>query len=629
MAEKKFESDAKRNERLYVLYYIFGAMFIILLGALAYRQIFMYSYYHKKGMLQTQRRIIQPGARGDIYDRNGRLIVGNRPVFDAVVYFNDARFDFRKEYARLNKLRKQNKEPFDYSKLAIAARTNVLQSYIAEINSILKTDFILDADFNRHFSGRQLMPLPLVKNLSISQHAILAEKLRVDNSAVQIYTDTYRYYPYADRAAHAVGYIRPEIEQVDPDIPGDDLRTFSFLGKIGKSGVEKAFEDRLAGETGAEIWVVDHNGFTFEKIESKPPRKGGSMQVSLDMELQGAIEDAFPNRKGAAVALDVKTGEILAMVSRPSYDPNTFFPTMTHAIYNDIRDRGAWLNRATQGLYPPGSTFKIITALAGIKSGVIGPDTVSYCDGYYQVGSRKFPCHNRYGHGEVNLQQAIEKSCNVFFYEHGQKMGIDSIAKTAKEMGLDSPTGIELHEESTRLTIVPTPEFKRKQGSGWSKGDTANVSIGQGDLRQTPLQMACFAASLARGETRTKPSILHDTTRKTDMKYHGAKKLDIPKSGYDAVIEGMVNAVERGTCRRAAVDGVKIAAKSGTAQVMVKGRKLTLAWMIAFAPVENPEIAAAVIVEGEEPGDASGGATAGPIMREMFAEYFKGRQVAQ
>ena len=629
MAEKNWDSAAKRNKRLYALYWVFGAMFLILICALAYRQIYMYGYYKRKGQLQTQRRIIQPGARGDIYDRNGRLIVGNRPVFDAVVYFNDARFDFRREYARLNKLRKQRREPFDYAKLEKAARTNVLQSYIDEINSILKTDFVLDADFNRHFSGRQLMPLPIVKNLTNVQHAILAEKLSVDKSAVQIYTDTYRYYPYGDRAAHAVGYIRPEIEQVDPDIPGDDLRTFSFLGKIGKSGVERAFEDRLAGETGAEIWVVDHNGFTFEKIEAKSPRKGADLQVSLDMELQGAIEDAFPDRKGAAVALDVKTGEILAMVSRPSYDPNTFFPQMTHAIYNDIRDRGAWLNRATQGLYPPGSTFKILTAIAGIKSGAIGPNTVSYCDGYYQVGSRKFPCHNRYGHGEVNLQQAIAKSCNVFFYEHGQQMGIEAIAAAAKEMGLDSPTGVELKEESTRLTIVPTPEYKRKRGGGWSKGDTANVSIGQGDLRQTPLQMACFAASLARGETRTKASIIHDPSRKTGMKYHGAKKLAIPKSGYDAIIEGMVMAVESGTCRRAAIDGVKVAAKSGTAQVMVKGRKLTLAWMIAFAPVENPEIAAAVIVEGEEPGDASGGATAGPIMREMLLEYFKGRQIAR
>ena len=331
--------------------------------------------------------------------------------------------------------------------------------------------------------------------------------------------------------------------------------------------------------------------------------------------------------------LDVKTGEVIALVSRPSYDPNSLTPYITYKVDAEITERGAWLNRATSGLYPPGSTFKVVTAAAGLMSGAIDENSVKTCSGGYRVGSRIFPCNNRYGHGNLDLIGALAHSCNVYFYETGIDTGIETIADVAKTFGFGESTGIELKkEDSWRRTIVATPEYKKKrrqyQGP-WTNGDTANASIGQGFMLFTPLQVAAFTASFARGETRTKVSMLHDPNRITDSNYHGAEKIPLTKSQYDTIFAGMLAAVERGTCRRAAIDGVKVAAKSGTAQATKDGRQLTLAWLIAFAPADAPEVAISVLVEGEEPGDVGGGKTAAPIAKAAFQKYFHPEATAE
>lgn len=607
-------------------------MFLVLIGGLMYRQLIMHDSYVQTGIRQSHQRIVKPGARGDIFDRNGKLLVGNRPMFSAVVYYENIRSEFRKEYWRLKAEKQKKGEKFSVAQNNIEARENVLKGHLKEINDILKSDYTFEVkDFNRHFSENQLLPLPFVKDLSSKEHAILAERIAVD-SPIQIYSDYARYYPYGDRAAHILGYVRAEIEQVDPDIPGDKLHTFAFQGNVGKAGIERAFESTLSGKFGAEIWVVDKNRHLYECVESINSQKGNSLYCSIDINLQTVAEDALQGRKGAVVALDIKTGEILALASSPTYDPNRISPKMTFEVQREIDEKGAWLNRATQGLYPPGSTFKIITSMAGINAGVIDENTMSECTGSFKVGSRIIHCHNRFGHGYVNLVDAISKSCNVFFYEQGLKMGIDPIVKLAKEFGLDDDTGVELGENAWKRTIIASPEYKRKYKKaegGWSSGDTANTAIGQGYMRQTPLQMACFAASFASGRTRTKASILHDPMRITDMAYHGAKKLEISPEMYSLILEGMEKSVQEGTSRRAGLSWLRVAAKSGTAQIRPQGKPLTLAWMIAFAPVEKPEIAIAVLVEGEIMGDASGGATAGPIVKDVLEEYFKGRREAE
>lgn len=625
MIRENVSTYRRDNARLYGVFGVFALMFFALFSGLFYRQIYLYDDYAKAGRQQSQRRIIKPGARGDIYDRKGRLIVGNKPVFSAVIYAHQVRPEFYREYMRIKRKTIERGGKVLPKEISHQARLNVLQRHVDEINRILKSDYAFDLDrFNDMWYASPLLPIPLIENLSMREHAILAEKLDV-NSSVQILTDTARYYPYGRLAAHAIGYVRSE---KDPNAGDEELGlglfTFSHRASIGKSGLEEAFDETLSGTMGVEIWTVDKNGNKYECLENRSPKKGDSLICSLDMDLQGAAEDAFGERKGAAVVLDVNSGEVLTMLSKPGYDPNDLSPRITSKVASDISARGAWINRATQGLYPPGSTFKIITSIAGAKSGKIDLESISECTGSYKVGNRKFPCHRRYGHGYVNLVDAIAQSCNVFFYEHGVQMGINPIHDTAVMFGLDSDTGIELNQNSWRRTIVPNAEFKklkRRYEGPWTAGDTANTSIGQGYLIQTPLHMACFTASFARGETRTRPSLIHDAARICDSEYHGASDIGISREMYGAIVRGMVKSVEEGTSRRAKVEGLSMAAKSGTAQIRAEGKALTLAWMIAFAPVENPQIAAAVVVEGEEPGDASGGATAGPIIKAIFQKY--------
>lgn len=613
------------NPRLGMLYALFLLAFFVLICALAYRQIFMYDEYVAMGERQSMRRVIEPGVRGDIFDRNGKLLVTNRPRFSAVVYFNEIRRDFREEYFRLKKSARENGQTPSYSELTKAARENVLRGFIDEINRVLGSSYTLpDADFNRHFSQRVLLPFPLVKNLTPREHAILAERIPVD-SPIQIHTDSVRYYPYGDCASHALGYVRGSFDDADTGgMPGENLRTYAFAGKMGCTGVEKAFDDRLTGKSGAKIWVVDLDGFQYDVVADVPPAKGDSVETSLDIDLQTAIEDAFGERKGAAVALDVRTGEVLAMVSKPAYNPNLLSPYITSKVYAEITGRDAWLNRATQGLYPPGSTFKIVTACAGLMTGVITPETIKTCDGGLRVGTRIFPCNRRWGHGNLDLQAALAHSCNVYFYETALDCDVAAIVETAKDFGLNDWSGIELKEDAWRLSIIANPQYKKKRGDGpWLGGDTANMSIGQGYMRQTPLQIACMTASFAGRRTRTKASILHDPSRTGGLEYHRAEKLALSDSQYKAIVDGMLRAVQSGTCKAARVPGVAVAAKSGTAQVMSKGERLALAWMVSFAPADNPEIAVAVIVEGEEPGDVAGGRTAGPIIGAALNAHFK------
>ncbi len=616
------ETYSETNTRIFIFYYIFAFMFLVLLLALGYRQIYLYDKYSKAGERQTLRRLIKPGARGDIYDRNGKILVGNVPVFSAVIYTYDIKLEFYNEYMRIKREKISKKEKIIPHEISPKARENVIQRHMDEINKILGTNYEFDTKkFNKNYS-RTLLPIPLISNLTQREHAILSERLSV-NSSVKIVMDTARYYPYKWAAAQTLGYVLSGFERIEEDAPGEGLMTFTLKGKIGQTGIEGAFEDYLAGKTGIDIWVVDINSDRFENITSMKSKKGGNIYSSIDIDLQLVAEEALGDRKGAVVALDVESGEVLVMASRPSYDLNSSNPRFSFEDFEEIKNSGALYNKATRGHYPPGSTFKLITAIAGLESGAITLDTVSHCTGSFMLGNRALPCNSRWGHGYVNLCDAIAQSCNVFFYENGLKTGVENLSNTAKLFGLDSKSGIEIGDLGSS-SIVPTPAFKKKREYGpWVSGDTTNMAIGQGLLQQTPLQMACFVASLARKETRTRPSIIHDSTKELGLAYHDAQKLNISDENYAAIIKGMEDAVLKGTAKRAAVNGIRIAAKTGTAQVPVHGQTLNLAWTVAFAPVENPKIAIAVMVEGEEIGDVGGGKTAGPVVQKVFEKYFE------
>jgi len=620
------------NPRLGVFYVVFTILFGVLASGLAWRQLVMHQEYRERQTKQSQRRVVQPGPRGNIYDYSGRLLVGNRPRFSAVVYLEELRAELTAEYIAIKKdLEKAHEESgsdekfaFDWQETLWQARENVLGRYLGEINEILGTDHQLSRrDIRRHFGERLLMPFELVSDLPPEDYARLIEQLPL-GSKVGIYTDTARDYPHGGAAAHALGYVRGTWQIPPVDLPGANLRTYSHKGEIGINGLEKQFEDTLRGESGGEIHLVDNFQYQYdEPIAQVSAKQGDSIYTSLDIDLQRAAERALGDRTGAVVAILVPTGEVVVLASKPGYDLNAFSPSLSHETANAITESGGWLNRATRGLYPPGSTFKLLTAVAGLRSGDIDPNETVAGGSHFRVGNRLFPEHTGGPYYDIDLPMAIEKSSNVYFYEKGIETGIETIAAEARRFGLHEPTGIELPYEEDGM-LIPDRAWKREtRGYGWVLGDTANVSIGQGDLLVTPLQMAAFTASLARGETRTDVTIIkRDPGVDID---HGGEPIGLTETQFATLMEGMERVVSpTGTGRHAMISGVRIGGKTGTAQVKIPGKNLTLAWFVGFAPVDDPQIAVAVIVEGLKPGDRyAGGATAAPVARAVLEAFFR------
>lgn len=616
----------KSNPRLNFFYGVFLLLLVVLTVGLWAHQMLKGADYRAAEERQNYRRILMPGPRGNIYDREGRLLVGNRPVFNAVVSLNELRPEFRAEYFHLLNEARDRHQVIHIGQLNIDARSNVIQRYLNQINRVLGTRMEVDSvELERHFRQRLLLPFVLMSDLSGAQYAKLVEQISVE-SPIQVITESARYYPLGAAACHLLGYVSNSSEIPATEVPGEDLLTFTFEGKVGRSGLERSFDDRLQGISGGEIWSVDPGGFTYERTEFRSPVQGEDLTISIDIDLQKAAENALAGKIGAVVALDVNNGEVLALTSMPNYDLNDFSPFLSYEVDQKIRAEGGFYNRATQGLYPPGSTFKLVTAIAGMRLGIIDSETEIYCPGYKMVGRRRFHCHRRSGHGTEDILHAIKDSCNVFFYEKGIEMGIEPLAAEARRFGLDRPTGIELPGE-TRSMLIPDPAWKKRRlFEGWFDGDTANASIGQGYLLVTPLQMACFVASIARGETLTKPTLL--LTSGQEISHPESTRIGLTAAQYSMIRQGMAMAGgPGGTARRAGTEDMPVAGKTGTAQVRKNGKPTTLAWFVGFAPAHDPEIAIAALVEGvpEEDTNYAGGSTAAPIAREVFTAFTRKR----
>lgn len=621
------ERRTHRNPRLLVFYGAVIAMMVVLSSGLAYRQLLTSGKYAESARTQSLRRVVSPGPRGLIHDREGRLLVGNRPRFAVTLDLAELRSEFRAEQKAI--ARNYESLPADdrpnYDQRLRLARSSVAQRYLDQVNFILgRAEKVRPANLNRHINQTLLLPYVLIDDLAPEEYARLIERLPV-NSPLQVYTSSTRHYPYGSAAAHTLGYVAINTDPEVEGFPGEDLHTFKMKGSVGRTGLEKIFDTELEGEAGGAIYRVDPAGYKVDlPVEKRMPEQGHNITTSLDIELQEAAEAAMKDsegndRTGAAVALDVRTGEVLVLVSKPDYDLNQFVPRLSYDEARAIEDSGGWLNRAIQGQYPPGSTFKIITALAGLRAGAIEPATsLQKCPGFYLVGNRRFPCWNRHGHGERDVRGALRDSCNVFFYRYGLEVGPNLIAAEAKRFGFNHPTGIELPSEY-RTPHVADPEWKHahykdREMQRWYPGDTANISIGQGDTLITPLQAACMVASFARGETETKPTILHDPRRPVQR----TASIGLSPADYNAVLEGMEQCYQIGSGKLVRVDGLRGAAKTGTAQL---GRK-DMAWVVAFAPVENPQIAVAVVLEGaEDDNNFGGGVYAGPVTHAILQAW--------
>ncbi len=605
----------KSTIRVGAIQLIVVLVFLYLILGAFYRQIIQHKHFLQKEHQQSTRRIVMPAVRGKIYDRNGELLVDNRPIFLLELHLSDLKSKFREEYLKRVKFYVKRNESFNRSLLYTKVREDVVNDILKPIGELLNRKLFLSGQvINRHLNQRSLLPFVLINELTLEEYDKLINYLPV-NSPVNIRASSTRYYPNGRLACHVLGYTVLEDSKLQYD---DHIQTFSIRQQNGKSGVEKSANDILKGENGMEMWLVAPSG-EKRNLEKKIETKNGkNITLSIDKNLQSFAENALKWYTGAAVAMDTRTGEVLLMASSPNYDPNLLYPTISQPIFNEISNRSAWLNQAIQCVFPPGSVFKVLSAVAFLKSPEFDPSEKIICTGRYFNGRRKLRCNNHPHGEEIDLHLALGKSCNVYIFDRASKIGGQRISEEAKRYGLNRKTMIELPFESNGM-IIPDAVWKKQNNlAGWCKGDTLNLSIGQGYVLTTPLNICSFTASLAKNRLVTKPTIFKSdkTINEQDSEY-------LPREVYQYVIDAMTDCVKFYTGKRAKIDGIEIAGKTGSAQFKENGKKRNIAWFTCFAPVENPEIAVTVMIREDRDGlNYHGGSQAAPVACKILKKYF-------
>ena len=440
---------------------------------------------------------------------------------------------------------------------------------------------------------------------------------------MELVTNQRRLYPRNGFAAHAVGYVG-EVSEQELDTP--EFAKYSQGEIVGKAGLERQYNDLLMGTDGQRRVVVDSSGREREVLESTEATPGHSLQLTLDLDLQAVAELGLEGQRGAVVALDPRSGEVLAMVSRPAYDPNAFAAHISTEYWKQLTsgNDNPMLNRAIQAQFAPGSTFKPIVALAGLETGTIDDHDTFHCPGGATFFGRFFKCWQKKGHGNVNVHLGIVQSCDVFFYNLGNKLGIDQIAAYAEMAGIGKKTGIDLPGEAEGL--MPSTKWKlRTQRQKWYAGETISVAIGQGAITVTPLQLAAAIGGIANGGNWFKPHMVREAAALEP------RHVDLRPESVASVVSGMYGVInEGGTGAASRIEGVEFSGKTGSAQRISndlrnsgvldadeENAEKDNGWFVGFAPRENPEIVVAVLLEG-----GVHGALAGPIARDVVKAYF-------
>jgi len=574
------------DKRITVAFYIVLFMFGIFVLRLWHLQIIKGSEYKKIDERNRSRVIDIPAPRGVIYDRNDKPLVKNILSFDISMVSEN----MPKDPGTLTALgRLVGIEPEQMQKLAKASA-----SPYEAVN--LRHD----------------VPFEEVARI---------EARKIDFPGLQVEVASAREYLYGQTAAHVLGYLgSPTPRQLkSPEYSGIPPQEF-----VGQFGIEKSYDTPLRGIAGKKVVEVDALGNAIKFVRIQKPVRGEDIKLSIDVNVQMEAEKALENKAGAVVAVKADSGEVLALASSPSFDPNLFVGGINYDDWKDLIDdpRKPLMNRAIQNQYPPGSTFKPITALAALENGIVDDDTSFFCSGSLFFG-RTFRCWKEGGHGSVSLHRAIVESCDVYFYEIGKRISIDTIAEYASAFGLGSPTGVELDGEVSG--IVPSTKWKlRAKKEKWYQGETLNAAIGQGYLNVTPIQMARLMAAVVNGGKLYKLHLLKsdDTGEKPE------NIIDISPDHIESVKKALLGVVYEaaGTGGAARSNIVSIGGKTGTAQVIggtVKGKYLPdqfqdHAWFVAFAPEHNPEIAVSVFVEH----GGHGGSAAAPIAKRVIEAYF-------
>jgi penicillin-binding protein 2 len=587
--------------RLGVLQVGSAVVFTLLAFSFWYFQVVQHEKYKELAENNHQRTLALRAPRGVLYDRDLRPLVENRSSFTISI------------------VREHTKD--------IGHTIRVL-SEVAGLDPKFVTDIV-----NRHRKEPTYRPIVVVDDASLAQvAAVLARRLETELPDVQVEEVPTRLYPTESFAAHLFGYVG---EASEGQVEAEGLQSGAI---VGQAGVEKIYNKLLMGEDGARRVKVNSMGREIDTLEEIPYREGRRVQLTIDADLQRAAEEAFKASgfNGAAVAMDPRTGEVLAFTSRPSYDPNDFAAGIDRATWAALNtDRLKPLqNRAIQGLYSPGSTFKIVVATAGLEEGIITPDFRVSCGGGGTFYGRFFQCLK--AHGSLDLRRGIEQSCNTYFYTVGNMLGVDRMHKWATLLGLGEKTGIDLPNEVEGL--VPSTEWKRRRyNEKWYAGETISVSIGQGQVSITPISLAVMASTVANGGTRFIPQLLKAVDEGNGwmpVKPQPPKsRVQLKPETVSAVHDGLFLVVNgAGTGGRARIPGRDVSGKTGTAQVisLSGGRQAAgrtdadlrdHGWFAFFAPRDNPEIAGVVFTEHS---GSSGNST--PIAKHILETYFNKKE---
>ncbi|MFQ5646588.1 MAG: penicillin-binding protein 2 [bacterium] len=594
---------------------IMSGAIISLIAQLGNLQLVHGRYYREMSQKNRIRLENLPAYRGKFFDRNKVPLAVIKPTYNAAVTLEDVGSDREKRkkvYARLERLLGMKRGEVAY-KIG-AGRT------------------------------RPFIPVVVKRNISSTELADIEEQ-GIDLPGIGVQAEPVRGYIFNEEGAHIFGYMGLATQK---QLKDSLLRGRVHKGDVvGRTGLERIFNSNLIGIRGARQIEVNVQGRTLNVMAEKPPLPGNNIVLTIDHRLQELAERIMKGKRGSVIAINPQNGEILAMVSSPSYNPNLFSLGISAKNWKKVIDdpRKVLLDRSIQSKLPPGSIFKPIMALAGLNEGIIDKKKIVECKGFYRLGSHRYECWKRNGHGEVGLHSALIHSCNVYFYTVGHELGINLIHKYATMFGLGELTGIEKSNEKKGL--VPSSEWKRRRyHQSWFPGETILVSIGQGYLLATPLQLANMMCAIANRGTLYTPRLVSRITN-----YQGKllkeippkiiRTIDINPGYFETVREalhGVVN--DKGTGQKAAIEGFDVAGKTGTAQVIKKSWMAKLpeekipkefrdhAWFASFAPCRKNEKAEIVVTVMVENG-GHGGSECAPIARKIILKYFElsGRQI--
>jgi len=574
-------------KRVRLLAGLTGVFLVVIATAFWSVQIVHGGYYRDLAESNRLRKVSVRAPRGQIYDRAGHLLVENVPSYDLLI--DRSRSDDLDDSIR----------------------------FATQILDVSEED--LRQNLGRFRAVPAFSPVRLFADLTLGEVARFEVK-RLEHPEFEIDVRHLRLYRHGPQTSHVLGYLG-EVSQAEIAASGGEYEPGEL---VGKEGVEKSYDRHLRGSDGQRVVVVDSRGRVLDEYQQRQAAAGRPLHLSLDLELQQKAEQLMQDKVGAVVALDARTGEIRALYSAPPYNPNLLARGVStdewHAIlehpYHPLQ------NRAIQSTYSPGSVFKVVIAAAGLAEGVIDPSTTVHCGGVTTIYNHRFRCWKRGGHGRVNLVQALKGSCDIYFYNVGKALGIDRIARYARLFGLGEATGVELAVEKSGL--VPDPQWSlARRKHPWYPGETISVSIGQGPLLVTPLQVATMMAAVANGGRTVGPHLRagHTGPRGT---------LQLPEGTLDPIRRGLWEVVNSsdGTARGSAVPGLEIAGKTGTVQVVsqstwTKNEDLPFdqrdhAWFASFAPADDPELVVVVFIEH----GGSGSRAAAPMAKALYEEYF-------